>query len=683
MKLRLILRILFLLAGIFLICSSIGNARFYSDGVLQGSFAVVFSAGIALLILTFFPSRAGFWLALGLIGQSALLQTIDAGKRLHYQHYRPNDSNEIVLILLALQTILVLAGVWKQRSFFGKWIRSHPYILFVAPLLLLVGAAVSEDVSFFLRETLFVFLATLIQAGNLFLIVRHARKGFLLRKFFELVAGNHEKPNRFVIYACIWVFIASALLSIFVYERHPHVNDEVAYLFQARILSKFQLTLDPPPVPEAFQVYLFDYSKGRTLVVPPPGWPAILAAGVWLKTPWLINPLLAGLNVWLAFFVIHHLYGKRIARMSVLLLSVSPWFVFMGMNFMTHQLSTTCTLVCAAGVIQTRRTGKSGWSFLSGLFLGIQSLIRPLDAVVLGLLIGLWMIGLGGRRLKFASLVAFAIGTLTTALLIFPYNEYFTGDPFTYPINQYNEALFGKNANAYGFGKDHGMGWPLDPLPGHGPLAALINAQLNASQIQVELFGWSIGSLMFVFLLFLSGGVRRSDLPLLSVIAAVFIAYFFYYFSGGPDFGARYWFLMILPLVVLSARGMEHFQFKLDPSGLQIFAAVLVMALLTLCNYFPWRSVDKYHHYLNMMPEICSIQPATDHNTLIVVQGSQFPDYASAMACNPLDFHQGNPIYVWDKNPNVRRQVLEEYKDRSIWFVRGPSLTGRGYEIAP
>lgn len=58
----------------------------------------------------------------------------------------------------------------------------------------------------------------------------------------------------------------------------------------------------------------------------------------------------------------------------------------------------------------------------------------------------------------------------------------------------YNDALFGKGANDYGFGPTRGMGWALDPNPGHGPLDATINTTLNLAATQVELFGWGIGS---------------------------------------------------------------------------------------------------------------------------------------------------------------------------------------------
>jgi 4-amino-4-deoxy-L-arabinose transferase-like glycosyltransferase len=684
---RRLLQVVLFVGAISLVFLSVHSPRFYDpEGVLQGNFALPFSGGIALFFLSIYPSRFGLWMAVGLVGQAALLQTIDAGKRLRYQHYRPLDASPVALWLLGMQTIAVAAGLWKHRFVAGIWIRKHIKLLGIASFFLItVSTAVSENVSFYFGEVLFAFFASAVQIGNLFLMVREVRPAFFLRSFHRFVSGDHNSnPNRFALLIAICVTLAGILLSVFVYERHPHVNDEVAYLYQARMLANGSLTLAAPPVPEAFEVYLFQYVNGRMFVVPPPGWPAMLALGVWFKVPWLINPLLGGINILLIYFVLAQIYERRIAGIAVLLLCFSPWYIFMSMNFMTHQWSTTSALVCIAGVIQARRTGKIRWAFLSGIFLGIQSLIRPLDGLILGLLIGFWIIGFGGRRLKFISLTAFAIGTLFIGSLIFPYNKYLTGDPLIYPINAYNEALFGQNANAYGFGKDHGMGWALDPFPGHGPLDAMINSQLNISQINIELFGWSTGSLLFVALFLLSRTMQRRDILLLSVLVAVFTGYFFYYFSGGPDFGARYWFLMIVPLIVFTIRGMDWLQSRMEPQGIQVFVAILVLVLFAFINYFPWRAADKYHHYLYMRPDICSfIQAPSADGDLALIQGERFPDYASAMVCNPLDFKNGSPIFAWDRSLDVRKHLLNHYKGRRVWIIQGPTLTGGNYELQP
>ena len=66
---------------------------------------------------------------------------------------------------------------------------------------------------------------------------------------------------------------------------------------------------------------------------------------------------------------------------SVLLLAVSPWFVFMSMSLMSHQLALACTLAAALAVARARESGGVIGPFLGGLAIGVLSLIRPLEGV--------------------------------------------------------------------------------------------------------------------------------------------------------------------------------------------------------------------------------------------------------------------------------------------------------------
>ena len=62
--------------------------------------------------------------------------------------------------------------------------------------------------------------------------------------------------DRFAWCAAGATLVVTVLLALFVYERHPHVPDEVVYLLHARYLAAGRLFLDLPPVPAAFDVDL-------------------------------------------------------------------------------------------------------------------------------------------------------------------------------------------------------------------------------------------------------------------------------------------------------------------------------------------------------------------------------------------------------------------------------------------
>ena len=118
---------------------------------------------------------------------------------------------------------------------------------------------------------------------------------------------------------------------------------------------------------------------------------------------------------------------------------------------------------------------------------------------MLALCLGLWSIGLGGARLKFASLAGLVLGTALVAAIVLPYNAALTGSARVFPINHYVDTVYGPGKNDLGFGPEKGFGWRgLDPWPGHSPLQAAVNAQFNTFAIDVELFGWASGSLLLV-----------------------------------------------------------------------------------------------------------------------------------------------------------------------------------------
>ncbi len=675
-----------------------------AEGSLQGAFALPLSIGVALMVLIWARSLKwfAFWAAIALTGQAVTLQLTEAGKMMRYQHYPPfsrllTEFSPGLLLFLVAQTVLVLVGLWPRWTRIYNWLRRQfrPWqLLGVLAVFVLSSATVSRDVVRYLAE---LALAAYVQSLSLLSVLlavwalpaeRLPDWKLKLERIVGAGALPHRGIDRFAILAAVWVTVAAAGFSFFAYERHPHIPDEVAYLYQARLFADGAMTAPAPLVPEAFSFYLMQFDGAQWYAAPPVGWPLMLALGVKLGVPWLVNPVLGGLNLLLVYYVCGRLYSRSIARLVILLLCASPWYVFMAMNFMTHTFTLTCALAAAAGLIRSRETHHARWAWVAGLALGLLSLIRPLEGLLGAGLIGLWAIGLGGQRLRAGSLAGLIAGTVLVGGLVLPYNYALTGSATTFPINAYTDERFGPNANAYGFGPERGMGWPIDPNLGHTPVDGLINANLNVFSLNIELFGWSTGSLLLVAVLLFSGAFHKSDFLMLAWMAAIFVFFFFYYFSGGPDFGARYWYLMIVPLAALTARGAQSLQGRLaaSPAGhlaaTRVLVAVGLLCSFALVNFLPWRAVDKYYHYLNMRPDIRQL--SAEHNfgpSLVLIQGDEHPDYASAAVYNPVDMTASAPLYAWDRNAEVRRQVLAAYADRPVWIVAGPSITGRGYQV--
>lgn len=704
--LRILQSILYLL-GLGFVAWAFADGRFRdAEGFLKGSFCLPVAIGVALLILGSAIlgrlKRPAFWFSLALVGQAVTLQIIDAGQAMKYQHARPFN-HPLLIAFLLLQTVIVAVGYRNRAGLIWSWIKLHFkawQLVGIGLVFLLASATVAADVSIYLRELPYAAFVQAVNLANIILVVwtipAEAIAGIKrsFEKFFgpigEEQANKSARIDRLTVVAALWVTVLAATLSFYSYGAHPHISDEISYLYQARYFEAGMLTMPAPPVPAAFKLYLMNYEDTRWYSIFPPGWPLALMVGVWAGVPWLVNPVLAGLNVLGISILLRELYDRRTSRIVVVLLCCSPWFVFMGINFMSHIFTLTAALAAALAFVWARKTGKFTWALASGFAIGLVSLIRPLDGFILAILLGLLAIGVGGRRLKVLSVAALVLGTVIVGSLILPYNKHLTGKLTQLPVNAYFDKNYGPNANAMGFGPGRNAGWRhLDAYPGHSPLEGLINANLNTTSINFELLGWSIGSLLIMTLLIFSLAMRGSDWLMLAVMAAVFAAHFFYYFSGGPDFGARYWFLVLVPCLALTARGIQLLERKLasgaSPSSNR--ATLVMLAVLLLCgsaliNYFPWRAIDKYHNYLGLRPDIRYLAKTYSFGkSLVLVEGDSRPDYASAAIYNPLDLQADAPVYAWDENPEVRSQLLKAYADRPIWVVAGPSVTGAGFKV--
>lgn len=676
-------------------------------GFFDPSVCLLFTLATAILVIAAAwrtPLRlAAAWFALVIAGQGLALQLVDAGTTVHYQHYRliPGEwsvPDMIILALLACQGLLAIAALRPRIGVLSGWIRVHLgslRALVICIAVILMSTFPSRELPLFAAELVFSGLIILIQFACLLLGLMSIPaqsvanwENHVSRLLASPRGGTTPVFDRVAIYSAMWVTGIAILLAIFSYERHPHIPDEFAYIYHANYFSRGQLSTPAPPVREAVEAYLMDCDDNRCISPVPPGWPAFLALGSAAGAPWLVNPVLGGISVILLFMLLSRLYDQGTARLGVLLAAVSPWHLLMSMSFMTHIFSLTCALVAALSVVQMHRQHSCLWGIPGGIAIGLLGLTRPLEGLMVASTLGLATLFIPGKSFRLGPAVVLGGTSIAAGALTLIYNHLVTGNATRFPIMAYADRVLGPGINSLGFGPDKGVHWGgLDPFPGHGLPDVLVNAALNISAMNIELLGWSIGSLL-PLLLFLGyrSALRFSanDRWMLLFIAVIFAFQSLYWFSGGPDFGARYYFLAIIPLIALTARSIRYTMQSTGTRGpVIVLTGVLVLSLGAVISFVPWRAIDKYHNYRGMNPGMRTMLEEQDFdNALLLINGEAHPDLNSALVYTALDPYGDKPVIAWNRDPEVRQRLLEAYPEKNVWFVDGPSRTGDGYRIS-
>jgi hypothetical protein len=357
-----------------------------------------------------------------------------------------------------------------------------------------------------------------------------------------------EVSDRTVAMCIVIVAIAIAAgISIFSFERHPSTADGVAQLWHARILLSGRLSLPPDPNGEFFAV---DNVIDRPWMSQfPIGTPALLAMGLLVKGAWLMNPLLTGVIVLNVYRFVGRAYGEGQARVAAVIAMTSPMLLIMGGSHMNHvptaALITTALAALPAWV--TRETSRAEYraGAVIGASIGAAVTIRPLDGVVAGLVLGIFMLGIATRspdRARARSLLlAAAVGAVPLGLLLWV-NWRTTGGPLHFGY----EMLWGPL---------HSLGLHDDPV-GHPHTAwRAVNLAIKyLVQVNWVATAWPLPVLLVAAVGLLFAETRnRWDALVLSHFCAQLAAYAFYWHDG-QFVGPRFLFSAIPGILVLAAR---------------------------------------------------------------------------------------------------------------------------------
>ncbi len=357
-----------------------------------------------------------------------------------------------------------------------------------------------------------------------------------------------DRPFPVIILLCCLAFAVT--LNRAAFRDYQITPDENTYLNQARIFARGHLWGKAPPLPESFEEPYLAHQDGRLFSIFQPGWSLLLAPGVRLGVASWTPPVTASLCLLVVFLLAARVEGPRAARIAAGILLTSPFFLFHAATYYSHMAEFLWISLFTLAFVTAEQEGRDRGYLLAGACLGAAFLTRYFD-LFFGLPFGCLLLpdlfrrrpGAWKRLLLFVSPLAAALGL---ALL---YQGLLTGDPFLAPYEVYvKESRYlyilpqlDDPLHFYGFSH------------AYPPSTALARAARRWASLNFWIFPLALPFLLPVILrpgkwhtLFLLG---------LASLTAIYIPYFL---PGGWQYGPRYYFCGLGPLVVLIAVGLER-----------------------------------------------------------------------------------------------------------------------------
>lgn len=492
-----------------------------------------------------------------------------------------------------------------------------------------------------------------------------------------------RRPSRADVAAAglaVLTIAASRTIAVSVFEELPHLEDEFAVLWQAEVMAGGRISLPSPPEPQSFLVPFVVDHEGVRFGKYPPGWPALLAVGAAVGSPYWVNPLLAGLAVWLTYRLGRRLAGELAGVLAALLVATSPMLLMLSGGLMPHMLSVVMTLafslawfdVFASDAVRRGPPRNAIPRILAGGALGVLAITRPLTALAVGLPFAVHAVILLIRRTPRIGrdLATIAVVALGIALILPLWNASLTGSIFGNPY-----ALY----------------WPYDRIgfgPGIGVLEgghtlrqAWINTRQSLWAWQHDLFGWPFLSWIFIPVGMWAMRRREEAWICLGVFASLAACYLVYW-VGSWLLGPRYFVEALPGLAVTSAAGIVWAGGWAGDAirgvpirRLGVAAAVGLLVAANLTAYLPIR-VGGLHGLFGIdRVALEAFERVNPGRALVIVRRN--PAWHGYGNLLPLTapFADGELLLIYERGPEIDPEVAALFSDRPA-FIYDPAEPG-------
>jgi len=458
--------------------------------------------------------------------------------------------------------------------------------------------------------------------------------------------------------ACAYVLLVIPLAK---HESSWPANaaDESCYAFQARILGTGRFIADPlPGTSTTVRSTPDELNYQNHILIPrgwfthfPPGWPALLLVGQRLGAPWIVNPLLGLILLWLMWTIGRETFSLGTARLAILMAVLSPFFLVNAVRQLSHM---ACAVLVAGACLLVFR-GLARRQILpvacALALLVLACPIRPYTAFCEALVLGsaaLWY-SRHDRRFAWKIVLAGAVAALAALLIMMAYNHVTTGHATVSPY-------------AARVGSD---------------VPSELTFQPHLIFYFLRRWGWItltetiFSTFPFLFLLAAYALWRETDKPreariLACVFAILPLAHLLHTENSYSFFGSRFHFEGLLAAVILGARGAELLARRWALPRSAVLAVVALFAAMQIADIGGmvrslWNLNPPYHAVKAAVADLDGKVP------LVFLQsGSGYN--ARFINFNQADWKHAPTVYLIDADPSNRDAWACRF-DRADWVV--------------
>ena len=483
-----------------------------------------------------------------------------------------------------------------------------------------------------------------------------------------------RQPISIVIALAILSFVLALVVSDQLFPLLSANNDEAVYLFQARVFRSGHLTLPADGYRDFFRPWMSSEHDQQLVLVFQPVFPALLAlSDLVFGSMRVVLGLIAGGSVLLVYALGRELELSTRARViACAFFALSPFAVIQSALYLEYLFAVALEMAVLTLLLAGLRSAsgrRARRMTAAGLLFGLLVFTRPLEGLMLGVAMGLYLIVRERSLIRALRQLGWPVlGAVPIVASMLVYNTQLTGNPLRFPL----WAIGGNNS--FGFGKRNVVdGSPLIDV-------TFVNGLKALHQNMRSLPHWVFGSVLVVPLAFHGLWQRRREptTVLLAAIGVLFpLAYLFYWgnlliVNGRKLIGPHYYMALLIPTVLFAAAALDRLAVRRRSLATLLFVSMIGATLIELPD-----KIDRNDHITDAYrAEQDAIDSVVEDGAIVIVPITQDGTYLlhpRGRLTNDLGLR--DPIlYAADRGPyNI--ELSRRFADRRLYRLQAVEAT--------